>query len=88
LINRVLGEFGHLSNAQGARLFEECVRRSSAGRLRHLIQLHLSRECNRPALAAAAARDLMSRLELKLDLQTAAQDEPGQTIALNFEAAA
>lgn len=88
LINRVLGEFGHLSNAQGARLFEACVHRSSAGRLRHLIQLHLSRECNRPALAVAAARDLISRLELDLKLHTAAQDEPGQPISLSFERAA
>ena len=88
LIHRVLGEFGHLSNAQGAKLLEECVSRSSVGRLRHLIQLHLSRECNRPALAVAAARDLISRLELDLELHTAAQDEPGQTISLTFEGAA
>src|SRR4029077_6304088 len=46
LIHRVLGEFGHLSNAQGARLLEECVTRSPRRRLRHVIQLHLSRECN------------------------------------------
>ena len=85
LINRVLGEFGHLSNVQGAKLFEACVCRSTAGRLSHLVQLHLSRECNRPALAVAAARELISRLELNLELHTAAQDEAGQPISLNFE---
>ena len=85
LINRVLGEFGHLSNEQGAKLLEACVRRSSSGRLRHVIQLHLSRECNRPALAAAAARELISQLALDLELHTAAQDEPGQTISLIFD---
>jgi phosphoribosyl 1,2-cyclic phosphodiesterase len=88
LINRVLGEFGHLSNVQGAKLLEECIHRSSAGRLRHLVQLHLSRECNRPALAVAAARELISRLDVKLELHTAAQDKPGQRIALRFENAA
>jgi phosphoribosyl 1,2-cyclic phosphodiesterase len=87
LINRNLGEFGHLSNVQGARLLEECVRRSTSRTPRHLIQLHLSRECNRPELAVSAARNLISRLQLDLQLHTAAQDEPGQTIALNFELA-
>src|SRR5262249_11599682 len=50
LINRVLGEFGHLSNVQAARLLEECARISVPGRLQHVVQLHLSRDCNRPAL--------------------------------------
>ncbi|MBI3860519.1 MAG: MBL fold metallo-hydrolase [Planctomycetia bacterium] len=82
LIERVLGDSGHLSNAQAARLLEECVRLSSAGRLRHLIQLHLSGECNRPALAAAAARGVMSRLELDVELHTAGQHAPGPKIPL------
>src|SRR5579863_1134232 len=88
LINRVLGEFGHLSNVQGAKLFEACVRQSAAGRLRHLVQLHLSRECNRPALAVAAARELISRLDLRIELHTASQDAPGRSIPLQFEGAA
>jgi hypothetical protein len=85
LINRVLGEFGHLSNIQAAKLFEACVRQSAARRLRHLVQLHLSRECNKPALAVAAARELIARLELDLELHTASQDEPGRPISLNFQ---
>jgi L-ascorbate metabolism protein UlaG (beta-lactamase superfamily) len=88
LINRVLGEFGHLSNIQGAKLLEACVRRSSAGRLRHLVQLHLSRECNRPALAVAAAHESIARLALEIELHTAAQDEPGRSIPLRFDGAA
>jgi hypothetical protein len=88
LINRVLGEFGHLSNVQGAKLLEACVHRSSAGRLRHLVQLHLSRECNRPALAVAAADESISRLALKIELHTAAQNEPSRSIALRFDSAA
>jgi hypothetical protein len=87
LINRVLGEFGHLSNIQGAKLLEACVRRSSAGRLRHLVQLHLSRECNRPALAVAAAHESIARLALEIELHTAAQDEPGRSIPLRFDGA-
>ncbi|MGE5192713.1 MAG: hypothetical protein ACM3U2_09435, partial [Deltaproteobacteria bacterium] len=82
LIHRVLGDFGHLSNVQGARLLEECAGHSTPGRLRHVIQLHLSRDCNRPALAVAAARDVIDRRELGAALHTASQDLPGPTIAL------
>jgi phosphoribosyl 1,2-cyclic phosphodiesterase len=87
LIHRVLGEFGHLSNAQGARLLEECVRGSPRRRLRHVIQLHLSRECNRPALAEAAAREVLSRLQLDAELHTATQDAPAPTIMLTESSA-
>jgi phosphoribosyl 1,2-cyclic phosphodiesterase len=55
LIRRVLGDSGHLSNEQAAALVREIDRLSERGRLRHLVQLHLSRDCNRPALARAAA---------------------------------
>src|SRR5260370_1255733 len=41
LIMRVLGDEGHLSNAQAAGLLREVVRLSEPGRLRHLVQLHL-----------------------------------------------
>src|SRR5262245_379960 len=54
LIARVLGDEGHLSNEQAALLLREVLRRSPPNRLRHLVQLHLSRECNRPVLAEAA----------------------------------
>jgi phosphoribosyl 1,2-cyclic phosphodiesterase len=55
LIERVLGDDGHLSNIQASRLLAEIVKRSSPGRLRHLVPLHLSEECNRPDLVHAAA---------------------------------
>ena len=83
LIHRVLGDFGHLSNAQGARLLEECAGHSTPGRLRHVIQLHLSRDCNRPALAVAAARAVFERRNLGAALHTASQDVPGPTIPLD-----
>src|SRR5262249_58433243 len=56
LIARVLGEEGHLSNEQAANLLREVLRRSPPGRLRQLVQLHLSRECNRPHLAPETAQ--------------------------------
>jgi len=82
LIQRVLGEFGHLSNAQGARLLEECAGHSTPGRLQHVIQLHLSRDCNRPSLAAAAALGVIERRNLGAALHTSSQDVPGPTIWL------
>jgi hypothetical protein len=80
LINRILGENGHLSNAQAAGLLRECLRRSDPGRIRHVIQLHLSRECNRPALAAASAQTVLAQFEGATALWTAGQDRAGRTI--------
>ncbi|HKD38177.1 MAG TPA: MBL fold metallo-hydrolase, partial [Pirellulales bacterium] len=62
LIARVLGDEGHLSNDQAAELLRETLRRSVAGRLRQLVQLHLSRQCNRPALARAAAQGVLDEV--------------------------
>jgi phosphoribosyl 1,2-cyclic phosphodiesterase len=83
LIERVLGDEGHLSNVQAAALVRAVLQRSTPGRLRHLVQLHLSRECNRPALARQAARTLLEELGLSIALHTAEQDSPGATLHLN-----
>jgi phosphoribosyl 1,2-cyclic phosphodiesterase len=56
LIDRVLGDAGHLSNDQAAALLTEILRRSEEGRLQHVVQLHLSRDCNHPRIARGAAR--------------------------------
>jgi phosphoribosyl 1,2-cyclic phosphodiesterase len=80
LIRRVLGDRGHLSNVQAATLVQEMLRLSAPGRLRHLVQLHLSRECNRPELAAAAARTVLS--ETTVGIHTAEQDVPGPDLAM------
>lgn len=82
LIERVLGDHGHLSNVQGAQFLEECLRRSTPGRLRHLVQLHLSRDCNRPHLAAAAAQKVLATLAPEARLHTASQHEPGPAIEI------
>jgi phosphoribosyl 1,2-cyclic phosphodiesterase len=83
LIARVLGDDGHLSNEQAAKLLHEVLRRSTPGRLRHLVQLHLSRECNRPALAQAAARAVLDGQAATISLQTAIQEQAGPTLLLN-----
>jgi phosphoribosyl 1,2-cyclic phosphodiesterase len=83
LIERILGEEGHLSNAQAAALVRAVLERSTSGRLRHLVQLHLSRECNRPALARAAARMLLEELEISIGLHTAEQNAAGTTLHLS-----
>lgn len=82
LIARVLGDHGHLSNAQAGALLEEVVRRSAPGRLRQVVQLHLSRECNHPELAAAAARPVLADFVPAVGLHTAGQDAPGPTFVV------
>jgi phosphoribosyl 1,2-cyclic phosphodiesterase len=76
LVRRVLGDEGHLSNAQAASLLGEAARASRPGRLRNVVQLHLSRECNRPSLAAAAARKMLEECGWSARLHTASQHEP------------
>ena len=76
LINRVLGDEGHLSNAQAASLLNEVARASRPGRLRQVVQLHLSRQCNRPGLAASAARAVLAEHGPAARLHTASQHEP------------
>jgi phosphoribosyl 1,2-cyclic phosphodiesterase len=85
LIARVLGDEGHLSNVQAAALVRAVLRRPGAERLRHLVQLHLSRECNRPDLARAAAREALG--EWEAEVHTASQDQAGRTLHLGAAAA-
>jgi ribonuclease BN (tRNA processing enzyme) len=82
LIARVVGDEGHLSNTQAADLVQAVLARSPAGRLRYLVQLHLSRECNRPALARAAARAALAGCP-DVTVHTAEQDAPGDTLHLS-----
>jgi phosphoribosyl 1,2-cyclic phosphodiesterase len=76
LIARVLGDEGHLSNDQAAALVRTVLGRSPPGRLRHLVQLHLSEDCNRPALARRAAQGVLDELSQETRLHTARQDGP------------
>lgn len=80
LIQRILGEAGHLSNAQAAELVLEVIRQSPSERLQRLVQLHVSRECNRPELAVAS---IQGRLEsTNLEIYTARQDRPSRTLTV------
>jgi phosphoribosyl 1,2-cyclic phosphodiesterase len=81
LIARVLSDDGHLSNDQAASLLRTVLARSAPGRLRHLVQLHLSRECNGPTLAREAALSALAGQTTVL-VHTARQDEPLQTLHL------
>jgi phosphoribosyl 1,2-cyclic phosphodiesterase len=82
LIARVLGDDGHLSNAQAAALLRAVLQRSTPGRLRQVIQLHLSRECNHPDLALAAARAALGELFGIVGVHTASQDTCSPTFHL------
>ena len=88
LVNRVLGEEGHLSNDQAAELVRAVIKRSTPGRLRHLVQLHLSRECNRPRLAAETARGMLADLGAAVEVHTASQDRNSPTIEVGMVATA
>lgn len=74
LIARVLGDYGHLSNEQAAALLREIMRNSSPRRLQHLVQLHLSRDCNRPLLAARAAKSILDQLQSNARIHTASPE--------------
>jgi phosphoribosyl 1,2-cyclic phosphodiesterase len=82
LIARVLGDDGHLSNAQAAGLVRAVLELTPPGRLRQVVQLHLSRECNRPALALAAAHVALGPLTDTVAVHTASQDKPSPTFSL------
>ncbi len=76
LIARNLGDRGHLSNDQGAALISAVLSRSHPEAVRHVILLHLSRQCNRPPLALAAARDALRAAGRRARLHAAAQELP------------
>ena len=80
LIRRVLGRHGHLSNEQASELLRGILSHSTPGRLRHLVLLHLSRECNRRHLAEAAARAALG--DHAAAVHTARQDRPLRPIGL------
>lgn len=75
LIARVLGDAGHLSNDQAAELLREVIRLSTARRPRHVVQLHLSRDCNRPTLASGTAERVLADLDVVMQVHTARQDQ-------------
>jgi phosphoribosyl 1,2-cyclic phosphodiesterase len=79
LINRVLGKDGHLSNEQAADLTRFVAK---SGGLRHVVQLHLSRDCNRPDLAASAGRAALAEFAPEAEVVTASQFTPTAPLSL------
>jgi phosphoribosyl 1,2-cyclic phosphodiesterase len=73
LIARVLGDRGHLSNAQGADFVAAVLARSRPGTVRHLVLLHLSQQCNLPHLALAVARAAIRGTGRRVALHAAEQ---------------
>lgn len=76
LINRVMGSRGHLSNRQAADFLKRLLTRSQAGRLAHLVQLHLSRQCNTPSLAAQSARAVIEEMRRGVKVHTVSATHP------------
>lgn len=86
LVDRVLSDSGHLSNEQAAELTAMIASRSGDGFPRHLVQLHLSRECNRAELASAAGRAALVGLNPTTEVITARQDVTAKSISLSRRA--
>lgn len=82
LIDRVLSDCGHLSNEQAGALAAAIAERSGARQPEHLVQLHLSRECNRPELAVKAGHAALAGLCPEIELTTARQEVAARSIAL------
>jgi phosphoribosyl 1,2-cyclic phosphodiesterase len=73
LIARNLGDRGHLSNVQGAGLLAAVLHRSRPGTVRHVVLLHLSQDCNRPALALGEARAAVRQAGRRATVLTSGQ---------------
>lgn len=86
LVNRVLGDMGHLSNRQAAEFTAAVAGRSGDGFPGHLVQLHLSRDCNRPELAAVAGREALVALNPAAEVITAKQDAAAKSVVLSRRA--
>jgi phosphoribosyl 1,2-cyclic phosphodiesterase len=83
LIDRVLGDHGHLSNVQAADFLRQLLQRETTPRLGWLVQLHLSSDCNRPALARQAAQRVLDEAQTTVAIHTAKQEAALKPIVLN-----
>jgi len=81
LIRRIAGPNGHLSNGDCSEAVGEIVKRSRRRHVRHVVLAHLSRDCNRPALALEAQAHLAQKAK-PVHLAAASQFEPGPMLAL------
>ncbi|MFL5329938.1 MAG: MBL fold metallo-hydrolase [Gemmataceae bacterium] len=86
LVDRILGDRGHLSNCQAAAFLRAALGRSSNIGLRYMIGLHPSRECNHPDLALAAAQGVFAGMD-GIQVMLACQHEPTPVIEVRPETA-
>jgi len=82
LIERIAGDFGHLSNESCADALVEIVGRSHPGRVKAVVLAHLSRDCNTPELALDAQAHLARHRAHPLRIAAASQYETGPRIEL------
>ncbi|WP_020472114.1 MBL fold metallo-hydrolase [Zavarzinella formosa] len=82
LIQRVLGAAGHLSNTQATEAVRRLLMESPSPRLRHVVQLHLSKDCNKPLIAATTAQKMIDELKAPVRLTTASQNSPSATLTI------
>jgi phosphoribosyl 1,2-cyclic phosphodiesterase len=77
LIQRVLGPHGHLSNRQAAEVFKRIMDRGVNGGPKLLLQMHLSRDCNRADLAYQAAQQVVLLTGAQTRVFSTRQDRRG-----------
>lgn len=83
LVGRVLGDGGHLSNDQAATLLARTLSASEPGRLRHLVSLHLSSQCNSPALAQRAGERVREEFGRDFEIHIAHADRSTPLLGWN-----
>jgi phosphoribosyl 1,2-cyclic phosphodiesterase len=76
LIQRNLSDDGHLSNDQGAELIQAVLTHSRDQFLRHVVLLHLSEQCNQPALALRVAKEAIRASGRSVKVHAAGQSPP------------
>lgn len=84
LIRRIRGNTGHLSNQQCSEAALQLARQSS-GRLKSLVLLHLSRECNTAQLASAASAKALQGLVDTQKLTVADQNTPAKAMIFSHD---
>jgi len=79
---RVRGGLGHLSNCQAACVLWRLLEHSAAPP-RHLLLMHLSRECNRPELPLQKSAEVLAAFGAHTQVHLTHQDHSADTIILN-----
>lgn len=82
LVDRVLGDYGHLSNRQAAEAVRAFAEAGGPDGLRAVVQLHLSRDCNTAELAAEAGREALKAAGSAAAVVTATQWQPAAAVPL------